>query len=124
MQCPKCREAMEIVRFDEIDIDRCTGCRGLWFDGRELKKLKDRPGVEVIDTGDAAVGRKQNENDHINCPRCTTRMVRLVDSDQPHIWYEACSVCGGAYFDAGEFRDFVRWSPLDFFRSLFRRPRA
>jgi transposase-like protein len=36
------------------------------------------------------------------------RMIRIVDVDQPHIWFEHCTVCGGSFFDAGEFRDFPR----------------
>lgn len=114
---------MEIVRIDEIEIDRCSACRGLWFDGRELEKLRGRPGVGAVDVGDDRVGKKNNEVDRISCPRCTTQMVRMVAPDQPHIWFELCSVCGGSYFDAGEFRDYVSWSPLDLFRRLLSRPR-
>jgi Zn-finger nucleic acid-binding protein len=33
MNCPKGSAAMEIVGFDGIEVDRCTGCLGLWFDG-------------------------------------------------------------------------------------------
>lgn len=123
IRCPKCRAAMEIIRAEEIEVDRCTQCHGLWFDGRELEKLKKRPGIEAIDDGDAGVGKKFNEIDRIACPRCTTTMVRMVAPDQPHIWFELCSVCGGSYFDAGEFRDYVHRTPLDLLRRLFSPPR-
>jgi uncharacterized protein len=123
VNCPKCKSSMAIVRFEEIEVDRCTACGGLWFDAHERERLKGRRGSEAIDSGDEDVGRKQNEIDAINCPRCTTRLVRMVDADQTHIWFEACSVCGGAYFDAGEFRDYKSWTPLDLFRSLFSRAR-
>ncbi len=115
---------MAVVRFDEIEIDRCTGCGGLWFDAHERERLKRRKGSAAVDTGDAATGRRNNELGAIDCPRCTTRMVRMVDVDQPHIWFERCSVCGGSYFDAGEFRDDVEVTLVDVFRRLFARPRA
>jgi Zn-finger nucleic acid-binding protein len=35
-------------------------------------------------------------------------MLRMVDAQQPHIWYETCEECGGSFFDAGEFRDLKR----------------
>lgn len=114
---------MELVTFEGIDVDRCTGCKGLWFDSRENERLRDRRGSEVIDAGDAAVGRRFNKVDRVGCPRCSTPMVRMVDAEQSHIWYESCSVCGGVFLDAGEFRDFKNHSVFDKFRSLFTRAR-
>jgi Zn-finger nucleic acid-binding protein len=32
-------------------------------------------------------------------------MLRMVDAEQPHIWYETCDECGGSFLDAGEFRE-------------------
>lgn len=31
MKCPKCSGAMEIVRYQDIEIDRCKNCKGIWF---------------------------------------------------------------------------------------------
>jgi Zn-finger nucleic acid-binding protein len=45
-------------------------------------------------------------------------MVRMVDPDQTHIWYERCSSCRGSFFDAGEFRDLSTHSIADFFKRL------
>ena len=105
MQCPKCGGTMRIVTHEGIDIDRCTSCEGLWFDLREHDKLRDIKGSEYIDTGDPEMGEDQDEVRDIDCPRCHTQMVKLAFPDQPHIRYEQCATCGGAYLDAGEFRD-------------------
>ena len=40
MQCPKCSAAMEKVVHEGIEVDRCTGCGGLWFDMLEHEDLK------------------------------------------------------------------------------------
>lgn len=114
---------MEVVRFEDIEVDRCTGCAGLWFDAHERERLKQRKGSEIIDSGDEKTGKQLNEIDAINCPRCTTRMVRMVDAKQHHIWFEACSVCGGTFFDAGEFRDYKSWTLMDLLRSTFAKAR-
>lgn len=114
---------MAKVLFDGIEVDRCTGCGGLWFDRLEEKKLKEKKGSEAIDTGDAKVGRTHNEQRDVRCPRCTVRMVRMVDAAQPHIWYESCAVCGGTYFDAGEFRDYKSVTLFDVVRDFFAGPR-
>lgn len=123
MKCPKCREPMEIVVFEGVEVDRCTGCKGIWFDNREAETLKAMKGSEAIDIGDPKVGRSFNERGAVPCPRCTTPMVRMVDVDQPHIWYERCSVCNGVYFDAGEFRDYKEHTLGDVFRRWFARAR-
>jgi Zn-finger nucleic acid-binding protein len=124
MQCPKCKQVMEKVVFAEIEVDRCTGCRGLFFDSREAERLKKTSGSEAIDVGDAEVGKKYNETDRIRCPRDTTPMVRVVDPKQSHIWTETCPVCFGSFFDAGEFRDFKQETFGDVLKSWFTRERS
>lgn len=123
MKCPKCSATMEALEFDEIDVDRCTSCGGLWFDMLERETLKERAGSEAIDTGDPAKGQANNAMGNITCPSCHARMVRMVDHDQPHIWYEQCSTCGGVYFDAGEFKDYKQHTPADLIRRWRAKPR-
>lgn len=107
MQCPKCRSKMLPVEIDGIVVDRCAGCGGLWFDLREHEHLKEVAGAERIDTGSSERGAAMDAVRDIDCPRCLTPMVKLGFIDQPEIQHEQCSVCGGAYLDAGEFADYV-----------------
>lgn len=124
MECPKCQSPMETVVFEGVEVDRCTGCKGLWFDMLEHEKLKDIEGSEAVDSGDVAKGADMDAVDVIQCPKCRTQMIRMVDKDQPHIRYESCGVCYGVFFDAGEFTDFKDRSIRDFFRSLTARARS
>ena len=105
MNCPKCQSSMAPVKVGIVEVDRCAGCGGMWFDSLEEEWLKTPADAAALDVGDAAVGAKQNEIGRIDCPKCHTRTVRMVDVDQPHIWFESCKVCYGRFFDAGEFRD-------------------
>lgn len=114
---------MEQVVHADIEVDRCTLCRGLWFDLLEHEQLKAMPGSEAIDIGDPQVGTVFNRDDRIDCPHGHGRMIRMVDPVQPHIWYEACGVCHGVFFDAGEFTDFKHHTPVDFLRRLRARER-
>ena len=123
MDCPKCGHEMEQVIYGEVEVDRCTLCKGLWFDMLEHEQLKAVPGAEAIDTGDPEIGALLNRDDRISCPRCGGRMIRMVDPEQPHIWYESCGVCHGVFFDAGEFADYRRHTLADFFRRLRARER-
>ena len=123
MNCPKCSAAMEKVQYQSIEVDRCTDCRGIWFDMLEQEHLKALEGSEEIDIGDPKVGKESNIVDQIDCPVCDARMIRMVDGRQPHLWFESCTVCYGVFFDAGEFRDYKQENILDFFKDLFSQER-
>ncbi len=117
MNCPKCQHAMEKVPTHEAVADRCTHCKGIWFDLLEHEDM--RASARVVDTGDAALGREYNAIDRIQCPICVgTPMLRMVDPQQPHIWFESCPTCYGRFYDAGEYRDFVELTLADLFRRL------
>lgn len=115
MQCPKCQSAMEKVPTAGGVADRCTACQGMWFDLGEHEDML--PYADIVDRGDAEKGAEFNAIDRIRCPVCPdSPMVRMVDAQQPHIWFESCPVCYGRFFDAGEFRDLSERTLADVFR--------
>ncbi len=123
MECPKCKSEMEKVTYQDIEVDRCTNCKGIWFDMLEQEHLKAIEGSETIDIGDPKVGKTYDQISTIDCPVCHTKMIPMVDLKQRHIHYEACTVCYGVYFDAGEFKDYKEETILDFFKDLFAKSR-
>ena len=115
MLCPKFQGSMDKVATAHGVVDRCTVCLGLWFDLMEHEELK--ADAELIDIGSAELGRKHNAIDRIACPVCAnTQLIRMVDAQQPHIWFESCPVCYGRYFDAGEFRDLNEHTLADLYK--------
>ena len=108
---------MEKVSIQEIELDRCNSCKGIWFDEFELSDAKNLEGAESIDIGDSNSGKEQNQNDLIDCPKCNTKMIRMVDAQQSHIWYEHCVTCSGNFFDAGEFKDLKEDTIFDFVKT-------
>lgn len=123
MECPKCMSPMEKVSYSNIEVDRCLSCKGIWFDLLEHEKLKKIKGSEEIDTGNPDIGKEYNDIDKINCPVCNTRMVKMVDKDQSHIWYESCATCYGVFLDAGEFADFKEENLTDLIKDFFTKER-
>jgi Zn-finger nucleic acid-binding protein len=121
--CPKCRHGMEQVRHEDITIDRCTNCHGLWFDGDEAQRLKNLPGAEVLDTGNTKEGRKYDVQGDIRCPHCNKPMEKSAHWKQTHIWYEVCRD-HGIFMDAGEFTDFKYDTLLDRLRGLIKGKRS
>ncbi|WGI20386.1 zf-TFIIB domain-containing protein [Amylibacter sp. IMCC11727] len=47
MKCPIDGATLSIVYRDEIEIDYCPTCRGVWLDRGELDKLIDRASVSA-----------------------------------------------------------------------------
>jgi uncharacterized protein len=117
--CPKCQVEMGKVHFQEVEVDRCPQCHGLWFDLMEHEELKKLPGAESIDLG-AKKATVSQEPRELDCPRCKTRMLITRDPQQPHLVFEKCSICYGVFFDAGEFKDFKDVTILEFLRGLFQ----
>ena len=46
MRCPRCNAALAETKFEEVSIDRCDNCGGIWLDSGELAQLiqKDSDG--------------------------------------------------------------------------------
>jgi Zn-finger nucleic acid-binding protein len=120
IECPKCGHGMEEITYGgDLAVDRCTNCKGMWFDTGEAELLKAKWMGDALDTGSSDAGKKWDPVEDIACPRCGKDMEKTSDPDQPHIWYEVCSD-HGMFMDAGEFTDFKHETLADWFRGLIK----
>ena len=119
LQCPKCGHGMTEVSHEEVAVDRCTHCEGIWFDDDEAHVLKVKIGSESLDSGDPREGWKWDSRTDIDCPHCGKSMEKSADATQNHIWYEVCED-HGIFMDAGEFTDFKEENLLDWFRGIIK----
>lgn len=39
LQCPKCDGTLAVINFEDMEIDRCNKCHGVWLDAGELELL-------------------------------------------------------------------------------------
>lgn len=39
LQCPKCDGTLVVVVYEDVRIDRCNKCNGVWLDAGELEQL-------------------------------------------------------------------------------------
>ncbi|MDX1625284.1 MAG: MFS transporter [Wenzhouxiangellaceae bacterium] len=112
MPCPKCRAPMDARIVEGVEIDRCSRCRGLWFDAGELETLKASATDGVADRADQvtadSIPESLDQLDEYDCPRCGAEMKPAADPVRPDLKFEICSECDGAFLDAGEFSDLVR----------------
>lgn len=88
--CPSCTGAMHEFQVGKIALDRCTFCRGLWFDGGELEALLGRrPSAKLAEGVDNSR----------RCPRCT---VVMRAAEVGGLRVEFCTQCNGVFLDDGE----------------------
>ena len=72
-----------------IELDRCTFCSGLWFDGGELEAVLKKPAAPQLDEGVTAR----------RCPKCAVAMRPAVLG---RCRVESCTTCRGIFLDEGE----------------------
>jgi Zn-finger nucleic acid-binding protein len=121
IQCPKCNAPMQPMQVEHTEVDRCTACEGLWFDALEERDVRAKESVDLLDPPGAVAHNGHNDRRRVDCPRCHTPMIRLLDRQTRTVWYESCPVCYGKFFDAGEFRAIQPRSLMDALRQLIGR---
>jgi hypothetical protein len=42
MKCPKCGFDLQPLKSDDLSIDTCFNCKGVWLDAGEMEQLKQR----------------------------------------------------------------------------------
>ena len=63
MRCPSCLDAkLEVAVREQVEIDYCPRCRGVWLDRGELDKIVAR--AELSDCADEEVGFDPRDGDH------------------------------------------------------------
>jgi Zn-finger nucleic acid-binding protein len=111
---------MEAVVVESIEIDRCVACKGIWFDLNEQEALKSAKGAHKADIGHQAIGEYYNKITGVLCPKCDVEMKTETVKKGVSIQFETCPKCHGAFFDAGEFREFSEPTIIEFLVDLFR----
>jgi Zn-finger nucleic acid-binding protein len=51
--CPRCRSLMDLERAEDVEVDVCLHCKGVWLDADELTGLKNVP-IDGFDKDEAA----------------------------------------------------------------------
>ena len=100
--CPACDVESLTALTDPatgLEIDSCTECHGLWFDGNELSRLfPSRSLHHRLTSGEASPPSVEDEKQR-DCPRCRHSMEKIALQD---LALDVCRSCQGIWFDRGE----------------------
>ena len=101
VKCPVCKVPTFVVEFQEIELDCCGECRGLWFDHGELELVV---GETKAITEPAAVTDEAPRK----CPICRTRMKKVNIGPSSRVMIDVCPEDCGLWFDDNELHELTR----------------
>lgn len=111
MICPVCNQDTLIVEYQNIELDYCPACRGVWFDSGELELLMEAAGFQnngrflenIAHSPEADVTEKKHR-----CPVCHQKMKKVHIDEAGRIVIDMCGGGHGIWFDGGEVISLVK----------------
>ena len=85
-----CDGALVTLRIEDVDVDQCDACAGIWFDSHELERILRRDHIEPI-LGRARATAKDDER-RGRCPRCKGELAFHEEKSEIH-----CGSCKLAF---------------------------
>jgi hypothetical protein len=112
MKCPACDELMIVLELEEIEIDYCTECEGIWLDGGELELLLEEASEKEELLSSFKVADNSSET-KIRCPICTKKMEKVLVGSGKKILLDRCKNHHGVWFNKGELYEVVKLGSID-----------
>ena len=108
MKCPKCKQIdLEAQIVDEVEVDRCPSCGGIWFDKHELSKTVS---LNAKDLKPLTKGKESPEFNKVtgSCPMDQSELMRVCSHQNRTIILDRCPECLGVWLDGGEFKRLIK----------------
>ena len=103
--CLKCTSVLDKTRIDDVEVDHCPACGGLWLDHGEIERLSRKMASDIdrlrrlLMTSDKSPPGVPSEVQG-SCPACQAPGVQEVALGKIHI--DFCPRCKGLFLDRGE----------------------
>ena len=101
--CVKCTSVLDKTRIDDIELDTCPRCGGLWLDHGETERLAKKTSSDIDRLRKILAGRKGptpvDTEVKLTCPACTGAMNEVLLAS---VHIDVCSRCKGVFLDRGE----------------------
>lgn len=113
MDCPVCKTAMITLELDEVEVDYCLQCSGIWLDAGELEMLlpNQHQAEMLLSSFRTAKGCSETPKP---CPICLKKMEKiLVGPSESAILIDKCKKADGLWFDKGELQDVLEFGSFD-----------
>ncbi|EDN71496.1 Rhomboid-like protein [Beggiatoa sp. PS] len=117
LNCPHCHHhLLEPVRHDNVELDACVHCGGLWFDRNELDKVVRTYDPDYPHEGPIVenLGQKR-EKTQKQCPHCQEVLTTHQIKQGRELKIDVCHLCHGVWLEKGE---------LDYAKLFYEIPEA
>lgn len=113
MDCPVCKNAMVTFQLEEVEVDHCLECRGIWLDAGELEELlgESEHAEEMLDS----FAEAKNCTERLRkCPICFKKMRKIMAGPGREAkLIDKCKKGHGLWFDKGELTDIMATASFD-----------
>jgi Zn-finger nucleic acid-binding protein len=111
MICPACKNDMIVVEYNNIELDYCNDCHGVWFDSTELELLLKSMSLDsgslllndILNSPEAMSREKKRK-----CPICRRKMKKTTVGEYPGVLVDVCPQGNGLWFDGGELAQLLK----------------
>lgn len=110
MNCPACNQPLIILELDQIEVDYCTSCYGVWLDEGELELLLQNSEEKDKLLSSFLVDKESKEKSK-RCPICSKKMDKIICGNK--ITIDACPDKHGLWFNKGELESVVEMGNMD-----------
>jgi Zn-finger nucleic acid-binding protein len=101
MNCVTCNEPMVVLELQEVEIDCCLACGGIWLDAGEIELLV--ASKAKVDTLLSQMGKGRNrQHGKRKCPICLKAMDIITIGSTDKVKIDHCRRGHGLWFDRGE----------------------
>ena len=106
MICPLCKEPMVVLELDQVEIDFCVNCGGIWLDSGELELLLESKTEreKLMSSFKEATSTKEKS---YPCPICGKRMSKILVGENEKVLVDKCRKEHGIWFDKGELNSVI-----------------
>ena len=107
MKCPVCKEPMVVLELNEVEIDYCPSCGGIWLDGGELELLIEDKNEREKLLSSFFTEVKSSERLY-KCPICSKKMDKVHVGGNKEVLIDRCPNNDGLWFDKGELKEVIQ----------------
>lgn len=116
MLCPACKMDMLVLEFEQVEIDTCYECHGVWLDSGELELIGEQAGAlqkELFAALETAPPDVLQRGSKRKCPVCRAKLKKVTTPGRQPIELDRCPRGHGLWFDKGELSAVVRAAQAD-----------
>jgi len=110
--CPVCKESLVVLELEQVEIDYCTSCDGVWLDAGELELLleTEEERRRLINLFKEAADVKEKS---YSCAICGKHMKKFEIGVKGKVVVDKCKKNHGIWFDRGELQKVVEFGSVN-----------